>query len=80
MIAQGIKEGEAVPVSEIMNPAPVTVEPSCPTVEAIRMMREMKVACLPVVKDGKLVGVVTEADLIGVAGKLLETFLEEDPA
>ena len=78
MIAQGVKEGEAIPVSDIMNPAPVTVDPGCPTVEAIRMMREMKVACLPVVKDGKLVGVVTEADLIGVAGKLLETFLEEE--
>jgi len=37
------------------------------------------VACLPVVGTGnRLVGVIAEADLLRVAGKLLETFLEQD--
>ncbi len=78
MIARGQdKEGE-VSVRDIMNANPVTVTPDCATVDAIRLMREKDVACLPVLVDDKLVGVVTEADLIGVAGLLLERFLEDD--
>jgi CBS domain-containing protein len=78
IVASGDQDGaSAVAVREIMNDSPRTVGPGQLTVEVIRLMRELKVACLPVVEDGKLVGVVTEADLIGVAGKLLEKFLEE---
>ncbi len=67
-----------VTVSEIMNPEPVTVTPETSTVEAIRMMREGNMACLPVVKDGKLVGLVTEHDLIVVSSRLLERYLAEE--
>ncbi len=67
-----------VTVSEIMNPEPVTVTPDTSTVEAIRMMREGNMACLPVVKDGKLVGLITEHDLIVVSSRLLEAYLAEE--
>ena len=79
LIAAGRAEGEQkVTVSEIMNPEPMTVTPDTPTVEAIRLMREEKVACLPVVDDGKLVGLITEHDLIVVSSVLLEQYLDED--
>jgi CBS domain-containing protein len=58
-----------------MNADPVTISPDTPTVEAIRTMREKKLACLPVTRGGKLVGIVTEHDLIVVASYLLETQL-----
>jgi CBS domain-containing protein len=45
-------------------------------VEAIRLMRERKLACLPVTQEGRLVGIVTEHDLIVVASRLLETYLD----
>ena len=64
-----------VTVSEIMNHNPVTVGPDTSTVEAIRMMRESQLACLPVVDEGKLVGMVTEHDLIVVSSHLLEQYL-----
>ncbi|MEM9303580.1 MAG: CBS domain-containing protein [Pseudomonadota bacterium] len=76
MVARGSQQRQ-VAVRDIMNPEPTTISSQARTVEAIRLMREHKVACLPVVNEDKLAGVVTEADLIGVAGKLLETFLEE---
>jgi CBS domain-containing protein/gamma-glutamyl:cysteine ligase YbdK (ATP-grasp superfamily) len=66
-----------VTVSEIMNPDPVTVNPDTSTVEAIRIMREGNMACLPVVKDQKLVGLITEHDLIVVSSVLLERYLAE---
>ena len=77
IVARGEQDGAAVSVEDIMNPKPATIEPETRTVDAIRIMRELRVACLPVLRDGKLVGVITEADLIGVAGKLLERILEE---
>jgi CBS domain-containing protein len=58
-----------------MDKEPRTVHPDTPTVEAIRSMRENRLACLPVVREGKLVGIVTEHDFIKVASRLLETHL-----
>jgi CBS domain-containing protein len=47
-------------------------------VDAIRLMREKKLACLPVTRDDRLVGIVTEHDLIVVASRLLEKYLDDD--
>ncbi len=67
-----------VTVREIMRKNPVTVNSDATTVEAIRLMRDAKVACLPVVDNGKLQGLITEHDLIMVSSHLLERYLEED--
>lgn len=71
-LARVARGGAPVPVSEIMRTDPVTVKPSTPTIEAIELMRASKVSCLPVVQGDKLVGIVTERDLIVVSAKLLE--------
>jgi CBS domain-containing protein len=76
LVATGrVGKEHRVTVDEIMNPHPLTVDPDTSTVEAIRLMREKKLACLPVTRNGKLVGIVTEHDLIIVASHLLETYL-----
>ena len=54
----------------------VTVAPETRTVEAIQLMRKHRVGCLPVVKDGRLVGIVTEYDFLVIAGQLLEEELK----
>ncbi|MCG8465516.1 MAG: CBS domain-containing protein [Xanthomonadales bacterium] len=64
-----------VTVREIMKEDPITVSPETSTVEAIRIMREQRLSCLPVVKDDKLVGILTEHDLIVVSSRLLEKLL-----
>lgn len=64
-------------VSEVMARDPVTVTPETPTLEAIELMRRHKMSCLPVVKHGHLVGVVTEAQFMAIAGQLLEEKLRE---
>jgi CBS domain-containing protein len=78
LVAQGrVGKEHQVTVDEIMNSEPVTVRSDTPTVEAIRLMREKKLACLPVTRDGKLVGIITEHDLIVVASYVLESQLAE---
>jgi CBS domain-containing protein len=77
LIARGLdKETEPVMVRDIMRPDPISVGPEATTVQAIRLMRENRLSCLPVVDGGKLVGLVTEHDLIVVASRLLEAVLE----
>ena len=79
LLARGI-HGEAhkqLSVSEVMTPDPITITPDASTLEAIHTMRQNGVSCLPVVKDDRLVGVITERDLMDVAGELLEERLKQ---
>lgn len=79
LVAEGRVGGEhKVTVKEIMTRHPVTVNSDTTTVEAIRLMRSKEVACLPVVDEGKLHGLITEHDLLVVSSHLLERYLEEE--
>lgn len=72
---------EPIPVRQIMQRDVVTCTPETSTLDAIRLMRENGIACLPVVsEDQKLVGIVTERDFLEVAGELFEKVLSEGEA
>lgn len=68
---------EPVAVRDIMKPEPVTVTPDTLTLDAIETMRRRGVSCLPVVEGTKLVGILTERDLIAVTAELLDEQLRE---
>jgi CBS domain-containing protein len=71
------QERRPVPVREVMvSKNLITVAPDTPSLEAIRLMKGHRIACLPVVEDGLLVGIITERDFLKMADKLLEEFLE----
>ena len=79
LVATGkLGRGQKVTVREIMNDRPVTIDADATTVEAIRLMRNRQVACLPVVQDDRLVGLITEHDLIVVSSLLLEQYLSTE--
>lgn len=50
-------------VSEIMSRNVLTTSPNTPIEEAARVMRSNKVGALPVIKNGDLVGLITESDI-----------------
>lgn len=50
-------------VRHLMTPAPLVVGPDDPVEDAAALMRRHKIGGLPVVADGRLVGIVTESDL-----------------
>jgi len=68
------------PVSEIMKKQLTTVTPETPTLDALRVMRKTRIGCLPVVQDEKLVGILTEEDLMNIASKLMEERLAQNPS
>jgi CBS domain-containing protein len=75
LVARGQSPQSPLRVEEVMARDPVTTTPDTPTLDAIAKMREHQVSCLPVLEDGKLVGILTERDLIQVTSRLLEEYL-----
>ena len=55
---------DTIVVKEVMATDVVTVSPNQKLVEAARLMAERKIGCLPVVEEGKLVGILTEGDFV----------------
>jgi acetoin utilization protein AcuB len=55
---------DKVKVKQIMTRRPYTISSMAPIEEAALIIREKKIGCLPVVDDGKLVGILTETDII----------------
>lgn len=78
IVARGSRSAqEGMTVAQLMVKNPLTIGPEMPTLEVMKLMRERGISCLPVVEGDKLVGVITERDLIDVSGKLLESYLRE---
>lgn len=65
-----------VTVEEIMTKDVITVDADTPLEEAALLMADHKIGGLPVMKDGKIVGIVTETDLFKV---FLELMGARDP-
>ena len=63
---------EGTPVNRIMIENLVTTTPDAPLVDAARTLWSSKYGALPVLEDGKLVGILTDNDLLGALVKLLE--------
>jgi acetoin utilization protein AcuB len=55
---------ELYKVADLMTRRVVTVSPKTPTRRAANVMRDHSTGCLAVVKEGRLVGIVTDADLL----------------
>jgi CBS domain-containing protein len=60
-------------VKDIMIEKPIGVSPEASLIEALNLMRENKIGCLPVVnKDSELMGVITEMDFLRITVRLME--------
>ncbi len=65
----------AVTVRQIMTAEPLTVSSTTPTLEALEIMRQHRVGCLPVLDDGRLVGIVTSYDFLAASAQLFKAQL-----
>jgi CBS domain-containing protein len=54
----------AIPVEAVMTARVFTIAPSAPLRAAVAIMLDKRIGCLPVVEDGKLVGLVSESDCL----------------
>jgi CBS-domain-containing membrane protein len=56
-------------VRQVMSSPPVTVSPDTPVSELARLMEDKGIHTLPVVEEGRLVGIVGKLDLIRVLAR-----------
>ena len=52
------------PISRVMTAPAITVDPSTPVLSALAMISQRRIRHLPVVADGRLVGIVSIGDLV----------------
>lgn len=62
---------ETTPITRIMMRDVLTVAPTTPIRDAVRLLYENKLGCLPVVEgENRLVGIITVTDLLGVLDRI----------
>jgi len=67
-------------VADLMTIDPIVVRVDAPLEEAERLMREKRVSGLPVVDDGRLVGVISQTDVLEDGGAPLALLLRRKPS
>jgi CBS domain-containing protein len=67
------------PISELMKKNIISVSPKAGLKESALFMQKHKVGCLPVVKKGELVGIITDSDFVSIAINLLEIAEDNEP-
>jgi CBS domain-containing membrane protein len=55
---------KTIAIKEVMTEHVITISPEATVKEAARVMIEKKIGCLPVVEDQKLIGILTETDIL----------------
>ncbi len=65
------KSDESTSVEDIMITNPITIHPEASILEAIEIMDDQQIGCLPVVKNNRLVGVITEQNFVAISKRLL---------
>jgi CBS domain-containing protein len=64
VVAEGL-DPAATPLIEVMTPNPNTITPSHTAIEALRLMQDARCRHLPIVHEGRVVGVVSRGDFLG---------------
>ncbi len=57
---------EAMQVRDIMSHDPITLPPTAPVIDALRIMSARDIGRIPVVLDGQILGIVTRTDILKV--------------
>jgi len=60
---------DTILIKEVMTTEVITTSLETPLAEAARVLMKRKIGCLPVVKDGHLVGILTEGDFVAMVAR-----------
>ena len=73
-----LERAEGGRAKEIMTPNPITVEAEADLIPTITYMLEQRIDCVPVVADGRLMGIVTKTDILICLQAILQVFEQSD--
>lgn len=66
-------------VRDVMVTKVATVGPEASLRQAALFLESHRIGCLPVVRDDRLLGIITDTDFVGIAINLLEQIEETEP-
>jgi len=72
VVAKGL-DPSTVRVEDVATSPVITVTPDTPVLEAIRVFTERRVRKIPVVREGRVVGLLTEHDVMRLMRVIMET-------
>jgi len=70
---------DEITMGQIMIRDVFTIDPMTNLRKAAIYIRTQRYGCLPVVRDGKLVGIITDSDFVNIAIDLLEQIEDSEP-
>jgi CBS domain-containing protein len=65
MLAEG-KDPGATTLADVMTPNPAAMAPHHTAIEALRLMQDVRCRHLPIVHEGRVVGIVSRGDFRGI--------------
>lgn len=71
LLVKSEQSNKVYTVSDIMIDNPLTISETQSVSDAMKLMKKSKIGCLPVVKEGELIGIITEEDFVNFADRLL---------
>jgi CBS domain-containing protein len=77
LATDNLKGKDEIAVRDIMKTEVMTISPETPALEALGMMEENDIGCLPIVRGRKLIGIITAHDFLTVSAKLFEERLRK---
>lgn len=63
--------GKDILIKDVMNKEPITIGPEENLEQAARRINQHKIGCLPVLEEGRLVGIVTVSDILAAFIELM---------
>lgn len=68
-LVEAYREAERIPLKDVMNRDPVTARPDEPIERIAELMLEHGINHVPVVEDGRVIGIVTRHDFLRLAAR-----------
>ena len=68
---------ELTPIEEIMSSPPITIASTATAVEAMRTMTDQRVRHLPVIDEGRMIGIISIGDVMKAITECLEQDIEQ---
>lgn len=71
-----VAEGKGETVRDVMSKPAITVGPEMDIMEAAKLMKQKGIKKLPIVRDAKLVGIITDSDIMRLSPAVCDVLVE----
>jgi len=75
VVARNLKSKEVL-IKDIVSPKLISISPKATIIEAAKLMAKKNIKRLPVIENGKLLGIITVSDITSVSPKIFEIMME----